>query len=281
MFTTELTIADGTDEIEVTGLSQASTNDTWGVLSIETIPDGALAGVTSIGLHVEFATTSVQLSGAQTVAGVKTFSSDPIIPDEVYGAGWNGSLEPPTKNAVYDKIETISAGGVDTANSPNAGEWAKFTDADTIEGRTDAELIADLSLEVGVDLQAHDDFLDDIAALTDPGADRIAFWDDSVGAIVWLTVGTGLTITDDTIDASGGSGDVATDAIWDAAGDLAVGSGANTAARLAIGTALQVLRVNSGATALEWAAAGSSDFDDIITHNGEVVIHLDNVVALP
>ena len=55
--------------------------------------------------------------------------------------------------------------------------------------------------------------------------------------------------------AVGGSGAVATDAIWDAAGDLAVGSGANTASRLAIGTALQVLRVNAGATGLEWAAA--------------------------
>ena len=50
----------------------------------------------------------VLLTGNQTVAGVKTFSSDPLIPDEAYGSGWNGSLEPPTKNAVYDKIETIS-----------------------------------------------------------------------------------------------------------------------------------------------------------------------------
>lgn len=50
---------------------------------------------------------------------------------------------------------------------------------------------------------------------------------------------------------------VATDTIWDAAGDLAVGSGADTAAKLAKGTALQVLRVNGGATALEWAASPS------------------------
>ncbi len=54
---------------------------------------------------------------------------------------------------------------------------------------------------------------------------------------------------------AGGSGSVATDSIWDAAGDLAVGSGANTATKLAKGTALQVLRVNAGGTALEWAAA--------------------------
>lgn len=47
------------------------------------------------------------LSGVETFGGAKTFTLDPIIPDEVYGAGWNGSLEPPTKNAVYDKIETL------------------------------------------------------------------------------------------------------------------------------------------------------------------------------
>lgn len=58
----------------------------------------------------------------------------------------------------------------------------------------------------------------------------------------------------------GVSGDVATDAIWDAAGDLAVGTGANTAAKLAKGAALNVLRVNSGGTALEWAAPPSGAY---------------------
>jgi hypothetical protein len=55
--------------------------------------------------------------------------------------------------------------------------------------------------------------------------------------------------------ASGGTGtgDVATDQIWAAAGDIVVGTGDNTATRLGIGTALQALRVNSGANGLEWA----------------------------
>jgi hypothetical protein len=39
-----------------------------------------------------------------------TFAGDIIVPDEAYGAGWNGSLEVPTKNAVYDKIESVVAG---------------------------------------------------------------------------------------------------------------------------------------------------------------------------
>lgn len=37
------------------------------------------------------------------------------------------------------------------------------------------------------------------ASLADPGADRIMFWDDSAGAVAWLTVGTGLAITTTTI----------------------------------------------------------------------------------
>src|SRR3990167_9002560 len=42
--------------------------------------------------------------------GLLTSNVDIAVPDEVYGAGWNGSLEVPTKNAVYDKIETIGGG---------------------------------------------------------------------------------------------------------------------------------------------------------------------------
>ena len=32
------------------------------------------------------------------------------VADETYGSSWNGSNEVPTKNAVYDKIETLSSG---------------------------------------------------------------------------------------------------------------------------------------------------------------------------
>jgi hypothetical protein len=37
------------------------------------------------------------------------------------------------------------------------------------------------------------------AALVDPGADRILFWDDSAGAVAFLTPGNGLTITTTTV----------------------------------------------------------------------------------
>ena len=75
-----------------------------------------------------------------------------------------------------------------------------------------------------------------------------------------LKVNSGATdIEWGTDNTGGGGGSVATDTIWDAAGDLAVGSGADTAVKLGRGSAGQVLTVNSGGTDIEWAtpAAGS------------------------
>lgn len=46
-----------------------------------------------------------------TVLSKIDVSGDMSVPDEAYGPGWNGSLEVPTKNALYDKIETITGGG--------------------------------------------------------------------------------------------------------------------------------------------------------------------------
>lgn len=40
------------------------------------------------------------------------------------------------------------------------------------------------------------------ANLTDPGDDRILFWDDSAGAVTWLTAGTGLSIAGTTLSAT-------------------------------------------------------------------------------
>jgi hypothetical protein len=83
---------------------------------------------TNIGLRIAKGNTySLQLSDTDgTPAGGITFGTDANlyrkgadvlktdddleVADEAYGIGWNGSLEVPTKNAVYDKIEALPGG---------------------------------------------------------------------------------------------------------------------------------------------------------------------------
>ena len=77
-------------------------------------------------------------------------------------------------------------------------------------------------------------------------------------------------------DATGGSGDVATDTIWDAKGDLAVGTGANTASKLTVGTNDYVLTADSGeATGVKWAAAGYTTLDEFEDESNWQVFYTD------
>jgi hypothetical protein len=61
---------------------------------------------------------------------------DVTVADEAYGAGWNGSTEVPTKNALYDKIETIAGGSGDGFWETNsaAANSIKTTNNISIEG---------------------------------------------------------------------------------------------------------------------------------------------------
>lgn len=87
-----------------------------------------------------------------------------------------------------------------------------------------------------------------------------------------LTVAAGLPSW-----AAPSSGDVATDAIWDAKGDLAVGTGANTAAKLTVGTDGKYLKAASGeATGLIWdTPAGTGDVVGPATNTDNAIARFD------
>ena len=71
-------------------------------------------------------------------------------------------------------------------------------------------------------------------------------------------------------------GDVATDTIWDAKGDLAVGTGANTAARLAVGTNGYVLTADSTqATGVRWAVAATSGPGELLLDDDSAFLYDD------
>lgn len=63
-----------------------------------------------------------------------------------------------------------------------------------------------------------------------------------------------VTVSGSVVSGGGGGGDVATDTLWNAKGDIAVATAADTATRLGVGTNGQVLTAASGqATGLQWA----------------------------
>ena len=81
---------------------------------------------------------------------------------------------------------------------------------------------------------------------------------DGIGGITWE-------------DPAGGGGDVATDAIWDAKGDLAIGTGANAASRLAVGADDQVLTADAAAaTGVKWAN-NPAGFANPMTTAGDII----------
>jgi hypothetical protein len=110
-----------------------------------------------------------------------------------------------------------------------------------------------------------------------------AFVTPNVGDLTEVQAGVGISV-------ASGTGPIpiitnsSTDLIT-TAGDLLYGTAADTVARLGIGTAGQVLKVNSGATAPEWGAAGGGGFvgcflyrgsDQTISNNTQTAVLWDN-----
>jgi hypothetical protein len=89
-----------------------------------------------------------------------------------------------------------------------------------------------------------------LIVLADPGADRIPFWDDSAGAFVFLTVGTGLDITNTTLTATGSGATAVTAAsVAAGAGLLWISDGADRSA-VATDTVDTINATNANATTL-------------------------------
>jgi len=125
------------------------------------------------------------------------------------------------------------------------------TNSQVASGTFTIKAAADITIEAGVTVIFGDALSlangGTGAALTDPNADRLMFWDDSAGLVTWLSLGSGMSITGTTLNATGSFINPMT-----TAGDIIFGGASGTPTRLGIGTAGQLLKVNTGATAPEY-----------------------------
>ena len=93
------------------------------------------------------ASTDLTLASGATVTAI--LDEDTMTSDSATALATQQSIK-----AYVDA--SVAGGGVATSGTPVANDFARFTDANTIEGRSYAEVRADLSLEVGTDVQAYD-----------------------------------------------------------------------------------------------------------------------------
>jgi len=135
--------------------SQPTAANTSSVLAFSTYADNG----TPTGLVYMWRSGGVSI-GSATDPGANNLSvvGDVTVADEVYGSGWNASLEVPTKNAIYDKIETLQPLDSDlttiaglTATTDNfivsvASAWASRTPAQV---RTTLQIPETLMIAVG------------------------------------------------------------------------------------------------------------------------------------
>ena len=156
------------------------------------------------------------------------------------------------------------------------------SDVSTLAVRVDTAEADILALEARVDAVetvTQDPLIVDLAALTDPGADRILFWDDSAGDLAWLEAGSGLAISGTGISVSGFasttqtaeqiSGFIATPADKDYRIAVKMAHGGTiteTTTRSASGTATATFKVNT--TALGGTANSVSSAEQSQAHSG-------------
>jgi hypothetical protein len=72
---------------------------------------GAVNSVSNSDTTLTISPTTGSVVASLNLNKANTWGQPQSVPDEIYGPGWDGSNEVPTKNALYDKIQSLSSGG--------------------------------------------------------------------------------------------------------------------------------------------------------------------------
>lgn len=164
---------------------------------------------------VDIASTYVGQNSITTLGTITTgvWNATDIAP----GAGGTGVSNTGTitvsgNTSIGSSTHTVSlsTSGNTSVTLPTTGTLATLAGSETLTNKTINGSSNTLTVLAGSQLSGQVPLASGGtgANLSDPGADRILFWDDSNSTVDWLTVGTGLSISGTTITATGGTGDV-------------------------------------------------------------------------
>lgn len=119
-----------------------------------------------------------------------------------------------------------------------------------------------------------------VAGLTDPNADRILFWDDSAGTVEYLSVGSGLSISGTEITATASGANTALSNLASVAINTSLVSDTdNTDALGSLAIAWSDLFLGNGSV-ITWTSAASTS-DVTLTHSSNALTLAGGVLAVP
>jgi len=184
----------------------------------------------------------------KVVSGKVVWVAAPTDTATLYDA--KGDILAATANDTPARLAVGSNGQVLTADSTESTgvKWATPTSGGAVATDTIWDAKGDIVAASGADAAAR-------LAVGSNGQALVADSTQTLG-VKWATV----------------AGSMATDTLWDAKGDVAVGSAADTGARLAVGSNGHVLTADSAETlGVKWAAP-SSGFADPLTTKGDLIV---------
>lgn len=182
--------------------------NTWGTIAntVFSLLDAAVAGVSAVSFSSDANKTLTANNGSSdesraavlsVTSGVSlTATRDLIVPTvtKVYLVYNN------TTGSQSIRVKTSAGSGITIPNGKKMIVYCDGTNVvdginnlpsgTTIDGST-------VYLVGGADVSLADGGTG--TSLTDPNADRIMFWDDSAGAVTWLSMGAGISISDTTL----------------------------------------------------------------------------------
>ncbi len=193
-----------------------------------------------------------------------------------YVAGTTSSLQSQidSKAPINSPTLVTPTLGVATATSIN-GIGIAGTSGKTIT-TTDNTTLANAAITLGNGKVIS--LLENLTIPVDPNADSILFWDDSAAASTWLSIGSGLAITDTTISATGSGTGITWSEVTGTTQSAAVNSGyiTNNVAMVtvtipttaAVGDIVEIVGKGAGLWTVAQNASEIIHFGDLNTTTG-------------